>query len=179
MTELLPFLDPTVVASGKHQQGRGAMRVKIMGERASASGETKHIPFEVTMCKAIYRILAAHYPGHPWAVEVMADQGVATITIPPLLGANWAYVLHLDKLGSSPQPVIEAGGHILERFHIPRSTIDIAAYVAAEEKVPLIGNFRSSHRSKIPEHMNTNMRRLPSHLIPRMAKAQEAAVART
>lgn len=141
---------PTLVAQNRVELGHGAMKVKTYGERASRSGETDAIPAEVTMCKDIARVLMKHYPGHPWAVEVMMDQGVATVGIPPLLGPNWAYVLHLDKIGPGMKEVIEAGGHILERFKIPRSTIDFAAYQAAEDKNPLLGFFRAKHRNRIP-----------------------------
>lgn len=144
------FEDMTLVRSGDVQLSRGAMHMRLYGERDSKSGDTDKIASELTMAKAIGRILYSHYPGHPWAVEVLADQGVAKITIPPLLGVNWGYILHLDKLTASPQPVIEAGGHILERFNIPRSTIDIGAYLNAADKLPLMGNFRASHRKLIP-----------------------------
>lgn len=147
-----PFRVPTLIDAERVKLGRGAMRVESYGERASRDGDTSKINFEVTLCKAIGRVLYSHYPGHPWAVEVMADQGIAKITIPPLLGVNWGYILHLDKLDSDAgmKSVIEAGGHILERFNIPRSTINLAAYITAEEKNPLAGFYRAKHGNRIP-----------------------------
>lgn len=144
------FREPTMIEQRRVQLGRGAMTMETYGERASRDGDTSKINYEVTLCKAIGRILYSHYPGHPWSVEVMADQGIAKITIPPLLGVNWGYILHLDKLTASPKPIIEAGGHILERFNIPRSTIDLAAYITAEEKNPLAGFYRAKHGNRIP-----------------------------
>lgn len=146
------FHEPTLMQSGRMMVRGGAMKVETYGERASRDGDTSKIPAEVTICKAIGRVLMAHYPGHPWHVEVMADQGIAKITIPPLLGINWGYILHLDKLDTDVgmKSVIEAGGHILERFKIPRSTIDLASYIAADEKIPLVGFFRAKHEKLIP-----------------------------
>lgn len=150
MTAMTPFREPTLVSSARARFAGGTMRMESYGERSSRDGDTTQIDYELTVAKAIGRILQAHYPGHPWFVEVMADQGVAKITIPPLLGMNWGYILHLDKIGASPRPVIEAGGHILERFNIPRSTIDLAAYITAEEKNPLMGFYRAGHGHRIP-----------------------------
>jgi hypothetical protein len=144
--------DPVLLGTARLQQGGRAMRVKQYGERAGKSGETKAVPAEVRLCGEIYRILSAHYPGHPWSIEVHAEQGFAFITIPPLLGSNWGYVLHLDKLHADAfrASVIEAGGNLLERFEIPRSTIDLARYIELEAKHPLLGRFRTSHRALIP-----------------------------
>lgn len=146
------FSEPTLVSRARVQSGRDVMEMRAYGERASRDGDISKIGAEVTIAKAIGRVLQSHYPGHPWFVEVMADQGVAKITIPPLLGMNFGYILHLDKLDSDAgmKSVVEAGGHILERFEIPRSTIDLAAYIAAEEKNPLTGFFRASHADRIP-----------------------------
>jgi hypothetical protein len=79
----------------------------------------------------VFRLLQTSYRGHFWRVEVDSHQGVCTITIPVLLG-NWKYIIHLDKL--TPQAVIRAGGEILERFKIPRSAIDVAAFCEARKR---------------------------------------------
>lgn len=148
------FDDPVLLGSARLQMAGRGMKVKTYGERAGRSGDTDAIPAEVRLCKEMARILFAHYPGHPWSVEVHAEQGYAFITIPPLLGANWGYILHLDKIDGDAfrSSVIEAGGNLLERFNIPRSTIDIVHYLELEKKIPLLGNFRASqaHRSLIP-----------------------------
>lgn len=146
------FSEPTLLSSTRERLARGTMLTETYGERSSRDGDTSKINYEVTLAKAIGRVLQQHYAGHPWFVEVMADQGIAKITIPPLLGVNFGYILHLDKLASDTgmKSVIEAGGHILERFRIPRSTIDIAAYITAEDKNPLAGFYRAKHGNRIP-----------------------------
>jgi len=147
MSSATPFRELTLVREDRH----GAQTSQLYGERSGRDGDISKIPDEITICKAIGRVLYAEYPGHAWHVEVNAEQGFAKITIPALLGRtlNWGYVLHLDS-DLSRKAVIEAGGHILERFNIPRSTVDFAAYAAAEQKIPLLGNFRASHRRIIP-----------------------------
>jgi hypothetical protein len=149
------FEEPVLLGTARLQMAGQPLRVKTYGERAGRSGEAQAVPGEVAMCKAMARILFAHYPGHPWSVEVHAEQGYAFITIPPLLGANYGYILHLDKIDTQDsfvQGVKEAGGNLLERFSIPRSSIDIAHYLALEQKHPLLGNYRSNrkHRALIP-----------------------------
>lgn len=142
---------PVLMNSARLQLGRGKMDVKVYGERSSRDGTVEHVPAELRLCKEFANVLNRHYPGHPWSVEVMVDQSIATIGIPPLLGVNWAYVLHLDKIDVDYKQVVEAGGEILERFHIPRSGIDLAAYVAAIAANPLAGSYRSNHRKVIPQ----------------------------
>lgn len=138
---------PVLMSQAHFAAAKRDVQVRTYGERNVHSGNDK-VSFEVGQCKAIAQVLHAHFPGHAWAVEVLADQGVAKVSIPELLGPNWGYVLHLDKL--QPSDVVRAGGEILERFEIPRSSIDMAAYMSAEQKIPLLGNFRASSRSLIP-----------------------------
>lgn len=146
------YEEPVLLGTARLQQRGRDMRVRAYGERAGRSGETKAIPGEVRLCKEIYRVLSAHYPGHPWAIEVHAEQGFVFITIPPLLGANWGYVLPFGPLDGDTfrASVIRAGGDLLERFEIPRSTIDMARYIELEAKHPLLGQFRAKHRALIP-----------------------------
>lgn len=123
-------------------------RVRLFGEASPFDGTMKAVPAELTMCKGIGRLLEFHYPGHPWAVEVNVKQGYAKISIPDLLGPNWGYVILLN--GMTDKAVIEAGGHILERFKMPRNKIDVAAYLSLESKIPLLGIFRARDRDRIP-----------------------------
>lgn len=140
--------DPILLRRGRAEGRRNtAVNVKLYGERSFHQGVEK-IPAEVGLCKRIFNVLNSQYPGHAWSVEVMIDQGVAKISIPALLGVTWGYIVHLDQLDRAA--IIKAGGEILERFRIPRSTVDIAAYFDARKRVPLIGNFRGGHRNLIP-----------------------------
>lgn len=124
-----------------------SVKVKVTGERSFHHGAEK-IPAEVALCKRIFRVLDAHYPGHPWSIEVDFGQGMAKVSIPPLLGFNWGYLIRLDELDRAA--IIKAGGEILERFRIPRSTVNINAYMDAKGRIPLLGNFRAGSGRLIP-----------------------------
>lgn len=141
--------DPFLLRKGRVEGPRKntGVRAKLYGERSFKEGTSK-IPAEVALCKRIFAVLNAEYPGHAWGVEVMMDQGVCKVTIPALLGFNWGYIIHLDILDK--KQIIKAGGEILERFKIPRSTVNITAYVEAQGRIPLLGQFRAPDRRLIP-----------------------------
>jgi hypothetical protein len=85
---------------------------------------------DMQMARGIGRYLHSLYEGHFWQVEVDSKQGYAAITIPLLLG-NWKWKIPLTEL--SQAMVRKAGGEILERFKIPRSTIDVGAFLGAKK----------------------------------------------
>lgn len=102
----------------------------------------KNAAADVAMAKRIGELLNMHYCGHPWFVSVDSHQGIAYICIPVLM-REWRYVIPLPKL--TDKMVIEAGGHILERYRMPRSTIDFAAFHKAHDL-----RIRNS-RMRVPE----------------------------
>lgn len=114
--------------------GRGP-RVEYQFKRERAGvfdeEEQKNAGADQATMKWVAEVLHSHYRGHFFAVHVDSKQGICLITIPVLLG-NWKYVIHLDKLDTAF--VIKAGGEILERFNIPRSTLDLAAFVDARPR---------------------------------------------
>lgn len=91
-----------------------------------------HAAWDMMVAKAITRVLLGHYRGHFWEVTVSRKQGIATITIPLLLG-NWKYKFSLTE-DISPAHIIRAGGEILERFNIPRTNMDLPAFLAAKSR---------------------------------------------
>lgn len=141
-------MESVLVRDVKVQHGRNrGMRHRLYAEADPFTNTTERVPAELALCKRIGDLLSKHYAGHPWMVNVDAKQGIAQISIPVLLG-NWSYILHMDKIDD--QVIVKAGGEILERFKIPRTTIDIAAYLTALDTIPMIGNFRARDRQRIP-----------------------------
>lgn len=88
------------------------------------------LPAELAICKWVSALLHAHYRGHFWGVQVQG--GIVRIGIPALLG-NWTWNIPVRHL--TPQLVVKAGGDILERFNIPRSSLDmgIAQFIDARQ----------------------------------------------
>ena len=83
---------------------------------------------EMAVARAVMTVLQEAYPGHPWAVRVDAKgkYKAAMIKLPAIMRSQDHYVLPLPKLlggtiGDFKRLVIEAGGHIMERFRIPRA----------------------------------------------------------
>jgi hypothetical protein len=103
-------------------------------ERAGEAGATDpHAAFDDRMARAIGRVLHQHYRGHDWNVWVSREIGIAKIWLSCLMNPQYPYVLHLAAL--QPRDVMRAGGEILERYGLPRSTIDFGLVKAARRQL--------------------------------------------
>lgn len=94
---------------------------------------------EKSLGSDILSILELHYPSHFWRVVVDIPQGIAHVSIPILMGPAKKYILHLDRIVSVPdlkRAVVTAGGEILERFKIPRASLDtgLSEFLDARER---------------------------------------------
>lgn len=133
-----------------HVNGQMNMHGQI--DTAGIDSNPRQQETEMRIAKRIGDVLYAAYPGHLWAVKVHLDQKTAgaQISLPVLMGAATCYAMPLTALLSSPNDlervVREAGGHILERFRIPRSGIDVAAFLHAREHLSI-----KSSRDRMPE----------------------------
>lgn len=108
-----------------------------------------HAEHDLMLCRLIGERLQYWYPGHPWAVEVEHRGGVAKIGIPALMGSLAWYVIHLTTIWSDPslKCVREAGGHILERYRLPRNRYDYFDFAAACAK----SSYFDRRRGVVPE----------------------------
>jgi hypothetical protein len=82
---------------------------------------------ELRISHDIYSVLERHYPGHRWAVGADLRGEVAYLSIPALMGPLDKWVLHLENIMDPLQlsiAVMKAGGEILERFRIPRASLE-------------------------------------------------------
>lgn len=91
------------------------------------------LPSDMTLARELADLLLAHYPGHPWIVQVDSKQGVAVIKHPFITGPHIGYVIHLRNLHADPKRrlAIRGGGEILERWNVPRGGMNMADIVAA------------------------------------------------
>lgn len=138
-------MEEVLLKSAVIQDGRRRTRVSYYGDLSTSRQPT---PADITAAKEIFRVLKAHYPGHPWTVEVDATEGWAKIGILELLGPNWTMFMKFEDW--TDHMVIKLGGELLERFKIGRCQIDIAQYMSAESRIPLLGSFRAKDRHRIP-----------------------------
>lgn len=91
-----------------------------------------HAAFDDRTARAIGRLLHAHYHGHDWNVWVSRRAGIAKVWLSCLMSPQYPYVLHLA--GLRPHDVMRAGGEILERYGLPRSTIDFSLVKAVRQQ---------------------------------------------
>lgn len=126
--------DPVLVKSDVTERTRATHRTEIQQYHVPSGDPSEHDPhaqWNLMVSKAIFRVLLSAYPGHFWEVVVDREKGIATITIPLLLG-NWKYLFKLSE-DIQPADIIRAGGEILERFNIPRSPLNIADFINAKK----------------------------------------------
>lgn len=87
---------------------------------------------EQELAKHMSEVLMAQYPDHAWAVNVDLKGGIATVFNLRLSG-NHGFVMHLSKLlglghKTFSKAVRDAGGELLERYHVRRGRYHIDEY---------------------------------------------------
>jgi hypothetical protein len=86
-------------------------------------------PIDQAICEQVAATLIRHYPGHDWLVEADRRKGfidIRNISLDGQMGCRipmngYASSSELDKLA------MRYGGEILERFHLKRGGLDVAA----------------------------------------------------
>lgn len=121
-----------------HSRGQPATFVCTTHER-SEEGPDPHAAWDDMVCRAIGRVLHSHYRGHDWNVWVSRASGIAKIHLSALMSPQYPFVIRLHE-GLSPEDVIRAGGELLERFNIPRSTVDFGAVLSLKNKLGPLAN---------------------------------------
>lgn len=138
-------MEEVLLKSTVIEDGRRNTRVRYYGDLSTSRQPTQA---DIKAASEMFRVLKAQFPGHPWSVEVDAKEGWAKIGIIELLGPNWTMFMKFEDW--TDNMVVKLGGELLERFKIPRSTIDIASYMSADSKIPLLGSFRAKDGHRIP-----------------------------
>ena len=86
----------------------------------------------------IAALLDHYYTGYPWMIMVSHKQGVASISLPVLMGQR-SMIIHIRTLKSDPQlhSIKNAAGNILERYGLPRGPCNWDLLLAAITKLPV------------------------------------------
>ena len=89
-----------------------------------------------SLAGAVFAKLISHYDNPFWNVEAAHEHGIVKIWLQGF--AQWPYIVHIATLKSDPKMkcVVKAGGELLERFRIPRSSFSVADYVRATRAMP-------------------------------------------
>jgi hypothetical protein len=124
--------------------GRSLVRVEA---RFVPSGEGSHARAAADLAAAgsVRRILDAAYPGHDWEVIADSGHGYVAFRIPPLMGANWAYLIKGRDL--TPEAVLKGGGELLERYRLPRGKFDLDRFLETRDKHSIL----LDRSRKVPE----------------------------
>lgn len=129
------FNDIPILTRQRTLSGNGAPRLLIQTKtQHSADGSGKqHEKHDQQLAERIGLVLHNHYRGHFWKVHVDSAQGVAMIKLAVLMGDTEWFIIKLRDLFSDPDMkcVMRAGGNLLERHKMPRSTIDMGAFLSA------------------------------------------------
>lgn len=89
--------------------------------------------FDMRVARGIGELLNKHYFGYTWKSFADVKQGIVGFSIPELMGDTLHMVINLKQFGDlQPQLIIEKAGELLERMHLPRGTVDMAAYAFAK-----------------------------------------------
>ena len=99
--------------------------------------------YDLWVAKRAMELLQSKYPGYPWSVRADSAKGSLTLSIPSLLGPCWCF--HVAWPDLQPATIVRGGGELLERFRLPRSMIDLAAFLTATKDKAI-----SKPRHKVP-----------------------------
>ena len=110
--------------------------------------------FDKSLAAAVVHKLQETYKGHFWQAYADIRQGIVGIQIPLFMPPTLFEVLHTDALSGDPgmKSVVRAGGAILERWYIPRSSFErgLAETLRARDNHRLMGDYfgRSKRRQQ-------------------------------
>lgn len=88
---------------------------------------------DMSIARKVAETLVKNYPAYKWFVMSEIKQGIVAFSIPEVMGPTLKYVIRLgDFQDLTPHFIMLCGGELLERMHLPRGVMDIAAYAAAK-----------------------------------------------
>jgi hypothetical protein len=122
------------VLIGRSQVQSGPRKTLI---KSGYDGESdEFLKADMDLAGQVAEILLSYYPGYLWKCRASSKGGIITIQLPPLIDDPHKFVLHMRKINGWPDLVkkcIWAGGEMLERFKVPRSSINLAAFMDARK----------------------------------------------
>lgn len=89
--------------------------------------------FDMQIARGIGELLNKHYFGYTWKSFADSKQGIVGFSIPELMGDTLHMVINLKQFADlQPELIINKAGELLERMHLPRGQVDMAAYLFAK-----------------------------------------------
>lgn len=88
---------------------------------------------DMTMARAVGRVLHATYPKYPWKVISEIRQGYVAFQLPELMGPTLHAFIRMPDFGlMNDKLVLDLAGETLERMGLPRGRCDMDLYRAAK-----------------------------------------------
>jgi hypothetical protein len=112
--------------------------------------EDPYLQADLRLMTQIMAVIDGTYGGHPWCLQVSHAQGVALLSIPPLMGPVKKYVIKIADLKNDPgfKIPLRYAGEILERYAITRGKFEVSEFVDALNAQPKW--LRASGRGHVP-----------------------------
>lgn len=129
-------IDQSIIVASEIQTGRHGLKMRARQEYTPPldGREDLRAEFDLSIAKGIYVLLSKHYFGYEWKSFADSKQGVVGFSIPDLMGPTLHMVVNLKQYSDlNPELIVEKAGELLERMHLPRGQIDMAAYAIARE----------------------------------------------
>lgn len=97
---------------------------------------------DMTMARAVGRVLHEAYPKYPWRIISEIRQGYVAFQLPELMGPTLHGFIRMADMGlMNDKLILDTAGEILERMGLPRGRCDMDLYRAAKFK---LGSFQFS-----------------------------------
>lgn len=99
------------------------------------TGDATLLKHERAIAMWVYDILEKHYPKHLWSVAVdLRPEVMMAFIRHPVFPQKVAIRVHLNEIDSAGSIIMRQAGEALERYQIPRTGLDVDAYLDAREK---------------------------------------------
>jgi len=115
-------------------EGRGGLKATVTQTyQPPLDGKSDdYAGFDMRVARGIGELLNKHYFGYRWKSFADCRQGIVGFSIPELMGETLHMVINLKQFADlQPQLIVEKAGELLERMHLPRGQVDMAAYAFA------------------------------------------------
>ena len=136
MSEISDAPDQVIVKSRTEIEGRGSLKATVTRTYQPPLDGTDDdfAGFDMRIATGIGELLNKFYFGYKWKSFADSRQGIVGFSIPELMGPTLHMVVRLAEYSElTPQLIVEKAGELLERMHLPRGQIDMAAYLTAKD----------------------------------------------
>ena len=126
--------DQVIVRSETQIEGRGGQKATVTQTyQPPLDGRPDlHAEYDMSVARGIGELLNKHYFGYTWKSFADMQQGIVGFSIPDLMGPTLHQIINLKSHDAlDPQLIVDTAGELLERMHLPRGQIDMAAYLEA------------------------------------------------